>query len=212
MGTTTIHHLPYPELAEPADVPADIRELADAVDPLLPQLVATLPASPADGAEVYYVANAAAGVVWHLRYRAAATGSFKWEFVGGSGLQSYVPTLGTTTVATYGDLASAGPTVTLPLAGEYEIQHMVTAAASGAGISALQSIAIGAAAAVDADALYQGNQQPLSTGNYYSLASAIRRYTVTAGAAITCKYRTSTAGQVCNFQLRSLRAVPVRVG
>lgn len=32
MGTTTTHQIPYPEATEPADVPVDMRELAERVD------------------------------------------------------------------------------------------------------------------------------------------------------------------------------------
>lgn len=211
MGNTPINLLPYPELSEPADVPADIRELALALDPLLrPQLVSALPASPPDGTEVHYLANAAAGVVWHLRYRAAATGAYKWEFVGGSGLQAYIATAGTTSSAAYTDLATPGPTVTLPLAGEYEVQHAATMGATAASQTAYQSYAIGAAAAADSEQVIQGNPAGLTTGNFFSLSSAVRRHTVAAGTALTCKYRSSSG--VSTFQARSLRAVPVRVG
>lgn len=39
MGTTATLALPYPELSEPADVPADIKQLADALDALGPGYV-----------------------------------------------------------------------------------------------------------------------------------------------------------------------------
>ena len=55
-------------------------------------LVTSLPATPTDGQEVYYLADAANGVIWHLRYRAAATGAFKWEFVGGPPLSHEIDT------------------------------------------------------------------------------------------------------------------------
>lgn len=45
MGNTPVHALPYPELTEPADVPLDIKELALAVDALIP----TVPVIPPGG-------------------------------------------------------------------------------------------------------------------------------------------------------------------
>jgi hypothetical protein len=39
MGTTPNRNLPYPELSDPADVPADMKELADAVDAVLTMTV-----------------------------------------------------------------------------------------------------------------------------------------------------------------------------
>ena len=51
-------------------------------NPLAPPLVTALPGTPTDGQEVYYLADATNGVVWHLRYRAASPSSFKWECIG----------------------------------------------------------------------------------------------------------------------------------
>src|SRR4051812_22380129 len=53
-----------------------------------PARVTSLPVSPVDGQEVYYVADATNGVLWHLRYNAASASAYKWEFVGGSPLES----------------------------------------------------------------------------------------------------------------------------
>lgn len=82
-----------------------------------PPLVSTLPSSPYDGQEVYYLADATNGAVWHLRYRMGATGSYKWDFVGGSPLIGYSNTV-------YSGLAAAGaavanPVLTVPRAGDY---------------------------------------------------------------------------------------------
>jgi hypothetical protein len=45
VGQTPVHQLPYPELSDPADVPADIKELAQAIDALIP----TVPVIPPGG-------------------------------------------------------------------------------------------------------------------------------------------------------------------
>lgn len=42
MGTTDINHLPYPELVDPPDIPADMKELADAVEALATNLSSNL--------------------------------------------------------------------------------------------------------------------------------------------------------------------------
>jgi hypothetical protein len=39
----------------------------------LPSLVTALPATPVDGQECHFVADATNGVVWHMKYRAADT-------------------------------------------------------------------------------------------------------------------------------------------
>lgn len=90
MPAVTARGMPYPLPTEPvAEGAQAIRNLAEAV---APALVSTLPASPYDGQEVFYLADAAAGVVWHLCYRAASPSAYKWEFVGGASLfQLYRP-------------------------------------------------------------------------------------------------------------------------
>jgi hypothetical protein len=99
--------------------------------------VTTLPASPVDGQEVYYQSTTAgtgggasnsmadAGAVWHLRYRAASSSAYKWEFVGG-GAVSAIQTAGLTTVTatTYATDAGA-PVITLGLAGDYDATFSV---------------------------------------------------------------------------------------
>lgn len=113
-------NLPYPELATgPADVPFFVGGLAQRLDALGPGLVTSLPANPIDGQEVVYVADAAAGVLWRLRYRAAAPAPYRWEFLGGSGLQAVdAPTLAAPTAWGW-----QAPSLTVPLAGLYEIQQ-----------------------------------------------------------------------------------------
>lgn len=92
----------------------------------VPGIVSVLPSSPSDGQEVYYQSTAMAtdGVVWHLRYRAAAAGSYKWEYIGGgpqvnsSNVQQSLTIASASVHQTY----TSGPTLTLPLAGDYMIQ------------------------------------------------------------------------------------------
>lgn len=103
-------------------------------------VVASLPTSPADGDEVYYV-HPAGTAVWHLRYRAAA-GSYKWECIGGTPLyavQTSVVQNGAT--GTWTNLLPS--LISLPLAGQYE--------ATAAG-----QIAAGASACTVNTTLYQG--------------------------------------------------------
>ncbi|HMS83613.1 MAG TPA: hypothetical protein PKD12_08185 [Nitrospira sp.] len=92
-----------------------------------PVIVTALPGSPVDGQEVYFqsTAMAAAGVIWHLRYRSGASGSYKWEYLGGPPLSSALANPGQqTTINTFQDLA--GPTVALPLAGDFDVYGEVT--------------------------------------------------------------------------------------
>jgi hypothetical protein len=92
-------------------------------------LVSALPGSPIDGQEVYYqnATMAADGAMWHLRYRAYQPdrvtpnpSAYKWEFVGGSALQS-LNTTGETITVTAAAVTANSPTLTVPLAGDYKV-------------------------------------------------------------------------------------------
>lgn len=99
-----------------------------------PLFVTALPSAPSDGMEVFYQSTVAGtgggatdtmattGAVWHLRYRSAASGSFKWEFVGGTPT-SHQNGGGSTTCAvsfaSYAPSSWTSPTVKVPLAGTY---------------------------------------------------------------------------------------------
>lgn len=95
--------------------------------PQAPQLVTALPTNPVDGQEVYFVADAANSIVWHLRYRAATPGSYKWEYVGGppiydkdefvGGEQALIVDNAGGTWRSYANT----PTVTTPLAGDWMV-------------------------------------------------------------------------------------------
>ena len=92
-----------------------------------PTLVTSLPGSPTDGQEVYYQADDANGLIWHLRFRSTASGgnaTYPWEFVGGSRLSSTAAGGFTTTAASWGDLVSGtAPNFSLPLAGDYHLTY-----------------------------------------------------------------------------------------
>jgi microcystin-dependent protein len=96
-------------------------------------LVTSLPSNPIDGQEVYYIADEPTGIIWHLRYRAASSSIYKWEYVGGPPIVAQ----------TDADQGSAGgtaphstPILTLPRAGDYLLgfQNVVQGTASTVGL------------------------------------------------------------------------------
>jgi hypothetical protein len=88
--------------------------------PLAVPLVTSLLSSPIDGQEVYFLADAAKGLVWHLRYRAASGSAYKWEAIGP--VPSMAGPAGSSTITTTAAVEmTSGPRVTFPLAGEYEV-------------------------------------------------------------------------------------------
>lgn len=172
-----------------------------------PPLLTAIPATGADGAEFCYVADSTNGNIWTFRYRSASASAYKWEFIGGSALFSEVLTDENTGVGVYGDLTTVGPSVTLPLAGDYDV-------AIGAGWSqgadngvGFMSYQIGGTAAVDTDSI----QFTRGTGSIFTPGARTRRKTGLTAVALTAKYKNGIAG-VANFRQRWMSAIPVRVG
>jgi hypothetical protein len=217
MGTTPVFALPYPELTDPADVPADVKKLAQRLDVILgPALVTSLPVSPVDGQEVYYqsAAMATAGLLWHLRYRAAATAPYRWEFVGGGPLQHYIQTQQTRTANTgAGDLATVGPQVTIPLAGVYDVDWgwgygyhagqagvQIIMTLDGCGATGTARIPDGAAAANDVAAVG-------ATPGRNRMAM-----TLTPAGILKAQYQVGGTTGSGSFGNRYLNVTPLRVG
>ena len=112
---------------------------------LRPPVVTALPANPVDGDEVLFLADPS-GIIWHLRYVAASTGTYKWVFLGGAAFDMEI-----TTAETRGPVGTAGawanlnsPPVlgatgcefTTPLAGIYLARFgLVQALSSGAVVT-----------------------------------------------------------------------------
>ena len=97
-------------------------------------LVSALPSSPVDGQECYYhnPVMEALGIIWHLRYNAVSASAYKWEYLGGSDLQSGPQ--GAVVHAVASEIAlTSGPTLTVPLSGDYRVgmrcRHQLNAAA-----------------------------------------------------------------------------------
>lgn len=213
-------NLPYPYL-DPAHYPtvdpemiraiqADLDALALDTNSLTarswPGTVTTLPTSPTNAQEVFYVADSTNGVVWHLKYRSASVSTYKWEYVGGPPMRNQVDTDSGTTSTTYTTLATAGPTVTVPLTGEYVVRFGCNVYNGTAGNSCLHSIDVGGGA-VDADSA----STYVDTLNQGAAVMACRSKTpLPASTAIVSKYRTS--GGTGQFRWRWMEVTPVRLG
>lgn len=174
----------------------------------LPPLVTTLPTSIAvQGMRVIYDTGTA-GVRWDLVYDISDGSTYPWLYVGGPPLHAEVATEQSTTSTSYAALSTAGPAVTLPLAGDYDV-------AGGAYLNndtdtngARMSFDIGASTATDADSFaYQ-----FGTGATIvaSMAREVRKTALTA-VALTCKYK-ALVGGTAKFGSRWISATPVRVG
>lgn len=171
-----------------------------------PSYVTSLPGSPVDGQEVYYAADATNGVIWHLRYRSGASGSYKWEFVGGSALTATVLTAETRTNAAYGDLTTVGPSITNPLAGDYEISHGITASSSSESFI-LASLNIGGT-------ISDNESVAVSGSSGATLYSSPARTVIKTGiaASTTIKQQYVSGAHTGTFLRRWLTVRPIRVG
>ena len=177
-------------------------------EPVVPPLVDALPASPADGQELYFQrgAMAAAGVVWHLRYNAASSSPFKWEVLSGTPLLSEVAASETTTSTSYADLATVGPAITAPITGDY-VMAFGAGLGSSTGVTVRASVAFSAAQAVNADNIL------ILTGVAGAAGQSSRTLapkTVVGGQPVKLVY--DTDGGTATIQKRWLSLMPVRIG
>lgn len=174
-----------------------------------PTLVTSLPSSPVDGQEIYLQTSSMAldGVRWHLAYREASLSPYKWEFVGGGSLRSWAQTQVSTSGTTYVDL-SGGPSLTIPVAGDYIFTFSVQQWANTALDSARAALKIGSTATTDDESAPTVSS---TAGAFHNPSRTMMRNVQTAGSVCKLQYRGSSANSV-EFMRRELLAYPVRVG
>lgn len=167
--------------------------------------------TPVNGLEVYLIVDAANGIIWHLRYNAASASVYKWEFLGGSDLMNYVAASVGSSSAVYG---GSGPSVTVPLAGDYDVSIGCRTYISTDAASANMSFAVGATAAADADSIQYFSGASAITGASTTGQSyrTVRKTGIAAGSLIDCRYRSQTGGANTSWDFRDLRVRPIRVG
>lgn len=176
-----------------------------------PGLFAALPGTPDEGMLISFqtAAMKTAGVgPWLLRYDSTIAGSYRWAVVSARPITATIVTSESRNNGAYGDLATVGPTVQTPLAGDYAVSHEAQIATSSvvSGYGA-QSFAVGAAAALSADeATVGGNGATGSVGR-----QAIVKTAVASGVNITAKYA-ATGGGGSAFANRAISITPLRVG
>jgi hypothetical protein len=180
---------------------------------LVPQRVVTsLPGTPYDGQVIHYVADATNGVLWPLRYNASG-GTYKWEAVGPMPLSAEVATAETRSSAAFGDLTTVGPSVVVPLAGEYEIASSLYADVGGGTGSTLSMALTGTSASADPE--MQGSfwvPTATASGTQRSTIGRSGRRTVTpAGTTVKLQYA-SDGTHSATFGRRTLLIRPFRVG
>jgi len=169
----------------------------------------TLPSAPVNGQEHILVDSLTApSYQWRFRYNAGASGPYKWEFIGGAPATHNINTAETcATSGSYQNLATNGPLITLPRAGDYRAEALVSGnAGSTVPNTLIAGIGVGDfTSPINASTFYHA--VATQTGMFPLLAELLAR---AAGDVIKLRYRTS-AGTSAWFGERTLRITPVRV-
>lgn len=173
-------------------------------------VVAALPAG-VDGQEITYAVDPTNGVYWHFKYVAAITGSYKWAFVGGAPLVAEVDTSEATASTSYVSLATAGPSVTAPLAGDYMLEIANNASNNTAGFGAYSTWWIAGLFAPTAPGNID-DAVAVSAGanNQYTVRRRRRKNGIAAGSLVQAKYAADS--NTATFSYRSISILPIRVG
>lgn len=175
-------------------------------------LVTSLPANPVTGDTCVYTDNLTTPTYrWQLFYNGGSSSSFKWEVIGGDPLAASVDTSQSTTSATFADMATVGPSVTAPLAGDYNVTQKanIDIGTSNAGVT---DVSIGGAApgntvATWMDVVNFGATPEISA----HVVRTFKKTGAAAGNVFKMQYRRGTAGTAF-FEGRRLELMPVRVG
>jgi hypothetical protein len=172
--------------------------------------------------EVFFLADQTNGVLWHLRYRAfqsdgvtANPSSYKWEAVGpGPAMLALVATLEVSfTVNAWHDLATPGPFIAAPLAGEYDVRFGATGNADTAQITTLMGLDFGTSWTVTNPALTtQTTEDTGGTGATSSFSRQGKMAATAAGNIFKARYKQSAGGNSAQWKDRWLAITPVRVG
>jgi len=173
-------------------------------------LTTSLPASPVDGQRCILTDSLTAGTFhWLLQY-VAARASNKWVFIGGAPQESEVATGQGTNSTSYTDLATVGPSIALPVAGDYIVRIGYQARIGTTSQTYYMSYAIGATAAADADAcgMVAGAAGDPGMSNMRSMKKL-----ALPAVTLTAKYRiTGGTGPNGGFINRWMEVEPIAVG
>lgn len=163
--------------------------------------------TPTDGMTVDVVVDAAAGVIWTLRYNAGSASAYKWEYKGGSALHSAVQTRETGSMVSYDNLTTVGPSITLPLPGDYDISDGFFGTRNGSSATGISmSYAIGGTGASSNDEVYVGWGS--NAGPSGSVARIARKLALAAVSLVT-KYNVGASS--ADAGARWISATPIRV-
>lgn len=165
----------------------------------------TVPNGPGRQNGDLYSYQAAAGIRWMFEWDASAG---LWVFVGGPPLITEAPLGISLTGTSYA--STGGPSVTVPLAGTYDIEHGAAFANAGTGIADISwlTVRLGGAGAADAEAIVFSHGPDTATQGS-SLSRRMRRSGLAAGAALA--HFGKTVNSQDSAAARWISALPVSV-
>lgn len=169
----------------------------------------TFPSNPVDGQPFILSVDSANGVNWALRYDNSISDSYKWTFEGGAPLSHTVNTEQTTASTGYTDLATTGPTVTIPKAGVYKIEFGGCASNSTADSDTKIAVNYGGSSPLDAEAIEM--EGIISSGGSENRVAQSRTIIATATAAGTVKLQYRVTSGTGRFRNRWIIVTPVRL-
>ena len=174
----------------------------------VPTFETSLPSPAADGQEIYYRADSTNGRIWHLRYRNVFNGgnaTYPWEFVGGALLYSRDTSDRSTASNTYQTTGS--PSITLPLAGDYELTFGLTSGTNNFAGANAYNIGLH----VNAVEVARADQQSAATGIEIGGAYTFVHTGASASHVADVRYKSSSS-QSASFRKMYLAVRPIRVG
>lgn len=171
------------------------------------QYLSALPSAPYDYQRILY--SPATGTIWDLLYDPTVAGTSKWVYLGGAALTSYVSAASTrVTSASYGgpDTGTA-PSVTVPLAGDYYLQHGARLFSPQNGQTAFANLSPGGGIAEVSTYVFGGGVTEFGQ----SVMGAATATGLAAAAVISQQYKGNAAAGSTQT-IKWLSVLPVKVG
>lgn len=172
-------------------------------------VVTALPTTPYDGQVIRYLADAATGIAWTLRYRltnpdgSANASAYKWDFIGGAPLSAFLngQNVAARTASTYASMIA----VAVPLAGDYFAWGRGGIVTS-AGNDTLLALNRSAGRNLDHRFIRQANGSILDYG-----AGQARLTGLSAGENVEVSLYTVAVGAGSSCDYPEVATVPIRV-
>jgi hypothetical protein len=180
-----------------------------------------LPPLAYDGMECLLLVDQNNGITWHLRYRAFQTdnvtpnpSAYKWEVVGSaSDLFAEVETgENKASNGAISDLATVGPSLTIPVSGDYDFLYGMAGSANGGGAGAPEAYCyLNINGVTDNTSLATLGFNNVSSGTTSAMRSK-RKTAMVANQVVKLIYGANNTGGSMFLSRRWIRARPIRVG